>query len=165
MRDAIGFVAEKGYSRIIYVSPPLSYRGEENIYEVEERLSGFREGAKLHGIEEVVIREKHFGDLLSSALRASAKRTAIVCSSDIYALEALRHLFSLGIEVPENVGLVGFDDIDILSYIRPALTTISYPIEELCGQAFSLLMRLMGGEANVESPPLVETRLISRESL
>ncbi len=165
MRDAVAFVASKGYQRIIYVSPPLSYRGEENIYEVEERLTGFREGVKAYSLQELVLRDKHFAEPLSKAIRESSLRTAIMCSSDIYALQALACVDSMGLRVPQDVGLVGFDDIDILSYVKPALTTISYPIEELSRQAFALLRRLMNGEQDVPAPALVQPLLVSRDSL
>jgi LacI family transcriptional regulator len=165
MRAAVELVVQKGYRRIIYVSPPLSYRGKENIYEVEERFEGFREAVKAQALESVVIREKHFADSLSDVVMQSHLRTAIMCSSDIYALQCLDSLGSWGMRVPEDVGLIGFDDIDVLKYVKPALTSISYPVAEIVKQAFALLKRLMDGERGPMSPPLVETNIVFRESL
>ena len=165
MRAAVELVAQKGYRRIIYVSPPLSYRGKENIYEVEERFEGFREAVKVQALESVVIREKHFADSLPDVVMKSHLRTAIMCSSDIYALQCLDSLGSWGMRVPEDVGLIGFDDIDVLKYVKPALTSISYPVTEIVKQAFALLKRLMDGERGPMSPPLVETNIVFRESL
>jgi LacI family transcriptional regulator len=68
-------------------------------------------------------------------------------------------------QVPQDAGLMGFDDIDILKYVRPALTTISYPVQELAAQAFALLKRLMEGDTQACSPPLIEPRIVERESL
>jgi LacI family transcriptional regulator len=165
MRRAVELVAQKGYRRIIYVSPPLSYKGKENIYEVEERFEGFREAVKALAVESVVLREKHFAGSLSDVVRNGHTRTAIMCTSDIYALQCLEHLSSWGMRVPEDVGLIGFDDIDILKYVKPALTTISYPVAEIAKQAFTLLKRLMEGEKGIISPPLVESNIVVRESL
>lgn len=165
MKHAVGFVAEKGYTRIVYVSPPLSYRGKENIYEVEERLGGFREAVKERGITSVVLREKHFADTLLDVVGAKHARTAVMCSSDIYALQCLEHLSARGIRVPEEVGLLGFDDIDILKYVKPPLTTISYPINEMARQAFLLILRLMQGETEAASPPLIRAQMMVRESV
>jgi LacI family transcriptional regulator len=165
MRRAVILTAEKGYRRIVYVSPPLSYKGKENIYEVEERLEGMREAARELGIPTVIVKEKSFKAPLQDAFVRRDLRTAIMCSSDIYALQCLELVRSWGMRVPEDVGLIGFDDIDILKYVRPALTTISYPIREMAAQAFALLKRLMEGEKGVVSPPLIESRIVERESL
>ena len=165
MKRAVAFMAQKGYRRIVYVSPPLSYRGKENIYEVEERLEGFKEGARENDMDTVVLREKHFRDSLANALRSGHARTAIMCTSDIYALQSLEHVSSWGMRVPQDVGLIGFDDIDILKYVKPALTTISYPIQEIARQAFTLLKRLMDGDENACSPPLIESNIVVRESI
>jgi LacI family transcriptional regulator len=162
---AVDAAAQRGYKRIIYVSPPLSYKGRENIYEVEERLEGFREGARKHGIETAVIKEKAFREPLLATSASADTRTAIMCSSDIYALEALSYLRAAGFRVPEDRGLIGFDDIDLLRYVTPALTTISYPIPQVALEAFALLKRLMAGESDLPDVPLIEPALIVRESL
>jgi LacI family transcriptional regulator len=98
-------------------------------------------------------------------VRIRSARTAIMCSSDIYALQCLELVRSWGIRVPEDVGLIGFDDIDILKYVRPALTTISYPVREMAAQAFTLLKSLMEGDKDACVPALIEPRIIERESL
>ncbi len=169
IRATIGVIAEKGYDRVIYVSPPLSYGGKENIYEVEERYEGFREGVRQYSLQSAVIRDKHFEAALSEAVKtdgaADGGRTAIMCSSDIYALECLRLLGTWGLRVPQDVGLVGFDDIDILKYVRPSLTTISYPTVDVAREAFAVLKVLMDGETESCPSRLIEPRLVLRESL
>jgi DNA-binding LacI/PurR family transcriptional regulator len=165
IRTALAAVAERGYTRVVYVSPPLSYGGKENIYEVEERYEGFREGVREHSLQSAVIRDKHFEATLSEALKADGGRTAIMCSSDIYALECLRLLGAWGLRVPDDVGLVGFDDIDILKYVRPSLTTIAYPTGEVAREAFAVLKVLMDGETETCPARLVEPKLVLRESL
>lgn len=165
MRRAVHLVARKGYRRIVYVSPPLSYKGKENIYEVEERLEGMREAAREMDIPTVILRDKAFPEALAEILPALRVRTAVMCSSDIYALQCMELARAAGIRVPEDVGVIGFDDIDILKYVRPALTTISYPIQEIAAQAFVLLKRLMDGEEDAVSPPLIEPFIVERASL
>lgn len=162
---ALSVIAQKGYTKVVYVSPPLSYGEKENIYEVEERYEGFREGVREHSLQSVVIRDKHFDQVLSAAVTADGSRTAIMCSSDIYALECMRLLGARGMRVPEDVGLIGFDDIDILKYVRPFLTTISYPTDQIAREAFGILKLIMEGE--IESCPvrLIEPRLVLRETL
>ena len=165
IRSAVGVIAGRGYTRVIYVSPPLSYGQRENIYEVEERYAGFRAGVQEHSLQSGVIRDKHFQEALQEAIKGDSARTAIMCSSDIYALECLRLLGSWGMRVPEDVGLLGFDDIDFLKYIRPALTTISYPTAEIAHEAFRILKELMAGATGTCLARLIEPKLIVRESL
>lgn len=165
MRSAVGLVADRGYGRIVFVSPPLSYKGKENIYEVEERYEGFREGIKERGIEGLVLKEKAFGEPLLAILRGGGPRTAVMCTSDIYALEALLHVRAAGMDVPRDLGLLGFDDIDMLKYITPRLTTISFPIARVAAEAFALLKRCMDGERADGEVPLIEPSLVVRDSL
>ena len=165
VRHAVAAAVQKGYGKIIYVSPPLSYKGRENIDEVEERLEGFREGVKEHGIASVVLREKSFQRQLLEALADRSMRTAVMCSSDVYALEALSALRGAGMNVPGDCGLIGFDDIDLLKYVTPALTTVSYPIAQVAREAFTLLKGRMAGDQEPSEVPLIETSLILRDSL
>ena len=165
IRGMLAAVSQKGYRRVIYVSPPLSYGGKENIYEVEERYEGFREGTRELSLEPVVIRDKHFGQALAETVKDAGRRTAIMCSSDIYALECLRLLATWGMRVPGDIGLVGFDDIDILKYIQPSLTTIAYPTDRIAREAFDVLKILMKGEAESCPARLIEAELVMRESL
>ncbi len=165
IRDAIETIAQKGYERVIFVSPPLSYGGKENIYEVEERYQGYREGIDERGLEGIVLKDKAFGEALIKAHGGSALRTVVMCTSDIYALEALRFLRSAGLRVPEDFGLMGFDDIDMLKYVTPSLTTISFPIAKVAEAAFGLLKRRMEGDLEAFEVPLIEASVIIRDSL
>jgi LacI family transcriptional regulator len=165
VKSAVKVAVSRGYRRIIYVSPPLSYKGRENIYEVEERLEGFREGVKAHGIEALVLKEKAFREPLLAACAGNMVRTAVMCSSDIYALESLSYLRAAGLRIPEDCGMIGFDDIDVLRYVVPALTTISYPVPEVAREAFALLKRHMAGDGDLVDVPLIEPKLILRDSL
>lgn len=67
--------------------------------------------------------------------------------------------------VPQDVGLLGFDDIDILKYVRPALSTIAYPTDEIARESFIILKALMDGESESCPARLIDPRLVLRESL
>jgi len=153
LTDAVAYIAAKGYQRIIYVSPPLSYKGKENIYSVEERLAGYKEGLKEIQVPHrpIVIREKTCLQAIET-IALQERRTAILCSSDIYALEVLNYLRTKGLKVPEDVGLMGFDNIEVLKYVTPSLTTIAYPIQEMGRKAVDCLMAQIHSEpfANIE---------------
>jgi DNA-binding LacI/PurR family transcriptional regulator len=89
--------------------------------------------------------------------------TAVFCSNDGLALAAMRALHERGVRVPEDVSLVGWDNQPFTEYTMPSLTTVEPGFSDLGRSAFSLLVRQMGGEPNVQNS--VNTpRMIMRES-
>jgi LacI family transcriptional regulator len=164
MHKAFELLVAKGYERVIYFSPPLSYEGRENIYAVAERFEGYKMGVDAHGMERLVIDQKHSLDALTALARSGGRRTAVLCSSDIFALRALRHFTEAGISVPRDVGIMGFDDISLLEYIDPPLTTVSQPIDTIADIAFSTVKRLIEGDPSVPRVSLTECAIVERGS-
>ena len=89
---------------------------------------------------------------------------AIACANDQSALGVVYALGQRGIEVPGDVAVTGFDDIPVARHLRPQLTTVRQPIQELGATAFEILFSMIGnGEASGRDVVL-PTRLIRRES-
>ncbi|MEM9393166.1 MAG: LacI family DNA-binding transcriptional regulator [Pseudomonadota bacterium] len=100
------------------------------------------------------------GELLSLQPRP----TAVLCGNDVLAVGALGQAQSLGLSVPGDVSVTGFDDIEIARIVRPALTTVHVPHREMGRQAARAIAGLLKGEeAPVEGPLL--TRIVERDSL
>ncbi|MFD0676674.1 MULTISPECIES: LacI family DNA-binding transcriptional regulator [unclassified Paenibacillus] len=165
MSDAVQYVSDKGYERIVYICPPLAYRGVSNIYTQEERLEGLLEGMRLKNFTEepVIITDKQYVDALDR-IDLKLKRTAIICSCDQYALEAMNYLKEKGIRIPDEIGLMGFDNIDVLKYITPKLTTVHYNVEQMGKLAVDVLLEQLD-TSEVTSPPLIDYTIIEGESL
>lgn len=90
--------------------------------------------------------------------------TALFCASDLMAIGVMSELRQQGIKVPEEVSVIGFDDVDIARYYTPALTTIRQPTRELgATAAMALLDRLNGIESKVVLRQL-DVELIERSS-
>ncbi len=159
MKDAALHIAHKGYERIIYISPPLAYRKKSNIYAQEQRLYGYLDALKESGKgrEPITIEGRDYLQKLDSINLKDGGRTAVLCSSDIYALEVLRHLEARGLSVPEDVGLMGFDNIDMLRYVKPSLATVSYPFEELGVKALECVLNQMQGNSYITDRLLAHT--------
>lgn len=166
MKDAALHAAGKGYGRIIYVSPPLAYRENSNIYAQEQRLGGYMDALKEagNGLEPIVIEGRDYLQKLGSVNLKNGVRTAVLCSSDIYALEILKHLEAGGLSVPEDLGLMGFDNIDILRYVKPSLATVAYPFEELGVRALECLLMQLRGNPGV-SDMLLDHTIVEGNSL
>jgi len=163
--EVVDYVVSEGYREVVYYSPPLSYHGRENIYAVAERLAGYKESIDKHHLRQVVIKEKNDFRLLVELLRSSSDRTAVVCSSDIFALQTLRYLSAEGFRVPEDVGLMGFDDIDLLEYVSPPLTTVSQRTGDLVDLAVNLMTRLLANEVPVPPVTTIKAAIVKRQSI
>lgn len=74
--------------------------------------------------------------------------TAIVCTSDYIALPIMSRLQEHGVRVPDDISIVGFDDLEFAAYVHPPLTTIEQPKREFGEKIFHTLFGLMNGEAN-----------------
>jgi LacI family transcriptional regulator len=90
--------------------------------------------------------------------------TAILAFNDAIAVGALRAAYERGLHVPDDVSVVGFDDVKYASMVTPALTTVRQPLTEMGRTAVSLLLRLLEHE-RLETPHIeLATRLVVRES-
>ena len=77
---------------------------------------------------------------MNTLLSLSQPPTGVFCCNDLMAIGAMRAIRSASLRVPEDVSLVGFDDIFIASAVTPALTTIAQPISDIAGKAAELLL-------------------------
>ena len=76
----------------------------------------------------------------------------------------MRALRDVGLRIPEDVSIVGIDDIDTARYIHPALTTVALPKEEIGRKSAEMLIALMQGREPEQRQILLEPKLVIRES-
>ncbi|SDX38253.1 LacI family DNA-binding transcriptional regulator [Paenibacillus sp. CF384] len=165
MKTAVHHIGSKGYKRILYVSPPLRYKGKSNIYVPEQRHQGFLEAcAELPDIRYTVITDHDYMESMLQLIAESDEKPAILCSSDIYALDMMRFLKANHIRVPEQAGIMGFDNIDILHYVDPALTTIDFHVDEIGRIAAEQLIASIQGR-DIPQRTNVAYSIIERDSL
>ncbi|REE85174.1 LacI family transcriptional regulator [Paenibacillus taihuensis] len=145
-KAAVRHIADKGYRRIIFVIPPLRYKGTSNIYVPEQRYKGFLEiCGTMPDLQYDIVSDRSYLTSVLQLVTQSQERTAILCSSDIYALEVARHLKAHQVKVPEDAGIMGFDHIDVLRFVDPSLTTIDFQVEEIGRKAAELLIENIRG--------------------
>ena len=99
----------------------------------------------------------------SSCSQLDDRPTAIFAANDRMALGAMAAISDLGLRVPEDVALVGFDDVPMSSYLRPALTTVSVSAHELGKKAMDILLADIEGRST-RRRVRVATQLIVRDS-
>jgi LacI family transcriptional regulator len=133
-------LASAGRKRIAFIGGPAGN------HEAQERLRGYRAGL-LAGMSELVFE----GDFTEEAGRLAGRRIvqskqrpdAVFAANDMMAIGCLGALAEAGLAVPQDIALVGFDDIPIARYVAPALSTIRVPIGTLGAAALDALVKSM----------------------
>ena len=87
----------------------------------------------------------------------------MLCFSDVFAAQAIRAAEDLGLNVPEDLSVIGYDDADFASTFRPALTTVRQQVGEKGRAAVTALLALIDGK-NPKPHTLLRTELVVRES-
>jgi LacI family transcriptional regulator len=100
------------------------------------------------------------GELLDLRPRPSA----VACFNDKVAVGVLAAAAARGLRVPQDVSVVGFDDIDVSRAATPRLTTVRQPLQEMGRTAVTMLLRQLDGHAHEALSMELETRLVIRES-
>lgn len=139
------------------------------------RFRGYQQGLSDAGIPyheeyvyQIVDGDEHYTmrngyEGAQALMQAHPEITAIFCVSDVLALGALRGLVDLGLRVPEDVSVIGFDGIEAGQYSIPSLTTIRQPVEDMSHETISLLFDMIDsrrGALNIIMP----AELVIRES-
>lgn len=176
--DYIGVDTEKG----VYLSTKhlvsqghcdIGYiAGPENYVLFQERFNGYR-NALIDGDvryrEDLVVwknySERCGYEAVQYFLSLSKRPTAICCANDIMAIGALNALEDAKLKVPDDVALVGMDNIDITSKLKPKLSTVYIAQAEIGRMAAELIFQRLTGEENGPSKKILfEPRLIVRDS-
>ncbi|STT05967.1 ascBF operon repressor [Klebsiella pneumoniae] len=136
-----------------------------------ERLAGYKDALAGHGIalNEALIAEGRWTPETGAAGVESLRQrgvtySALVASNDDMAIGAMKQLHQLGVKVPEQVSVVGFDDIALAPYMVPSLASVRVPVTEMIKESINrLIFMLDGGEFNFQQS--FPGALIERESL
>ncbi|MEV1143268.1 LacI family DNA-binding transcriptional regulator [Micromonospora sp. NPDC049799] len=141
--------------------------GPQDMVAGVERLAGYREAVAAAGLPEMVAVGDFTRESGGAAMRHLLSRhpdlDAVFAASDLMAHAALRALREAGRRVPDDVAVIGFDDIETAAYTDPPLTTVRQPILELGRQGTRQLLRLAAGET-IEPSVVLPTELVLRDS-
>jgi DNA-binding LacI/PurR family transcriptional regulator len=164
-RIGANHVLDQGHRKVAVVSGPKA------LWTAEQRLAGYREALVAHGVnpDQVPVVA---GDYREESGRAAAAKllgvpesdrpTAILAANDLMAVGVLQYCLTNGIGVPEQVSIIGFDDIPISSLVSPGLTTMRQPAHEMGRTAAEILLSYLAGEEPVRSSVTLEATLVVR---
>lgn len=165
-RDAVKLILSKGYERVVFVCPPLAVQEERNVYSHIQRNIGFNAELDLHPeVGRQIITGDNYIEQLSVRLENLDRRTAILCSGDIYALNIMRHFKNIKLKTPRDVGIMGFDNIGMLDFIVPRLTTVSTSIEKVAAVAVDELIAHITDENAIAKKIVLPHQILDMETL
>ena len=149
----------------------FGYMGQA-VFKYDPRLDGFRAGLSEAGTRLPPKHVMHSPDATpESAMKtfqAHWTRTrvpaAVFCYHDLLAVGMIRACHAMGLAIPEDVAIVGFDDLPIARDIHPSLTTMRYPIHEMARLAVDCMLDKLRDKDHESSTVCVEPELIVRQS-
>jgi LacI family transcriptional regulator len=143
---SVHHLIECGYKRIAY------FGGNAYSPTAHVRLNAFKEAARSQelNISEIDISEDEYSiksgyDRGLNALNSKAPPDGIICGDDLIALGVMQAASELGISVPNDLGIIGYDDVLYAALPQIMLTTIRVPCEEIGSVGMKLLLKLMNG--------------------
>lgn len=164
--SVVQYLLDSGRQQIAFVGTVNSSR---------EREFGYRNALMINHMpinEEIIILADYNGDFTTFGYNAAYKLVeskqkfnAIFCGNDLIAYGVIRALKELGIAIPEDVSIVGFDDISASSLRSPMLTTIKQPIKEIGSTVVDVLLEQMeSGKKTITKKIVLPTELMIRET-
>lgn len=177
--DSVGYVTTDNIQGAKKAIEHLIQQGRKNIgmvnghqgaYVSEERLKGYKEKLTEYNlpIREEWIIDGGFEEAKSESrtytlLKQHKEIDALFCASDVMALGALKACKRIGKAVPDDISIVGYDNITLASYTNPPLTTIGQEIYNIGAEAADLLINMLEG-TSTNMRRYVDTQLVVRES-
>lgn len=138
---------------------------------MSRRLRGYRAGLATGGVRladgMIVAGSATIGSGRACFARAwgeGLRPTAVLAMSDAIAIGAMRAMRDLELSVPDDISVVGFDDIDMAQYVHPALTTVHQPMRQKGQEAMRLLLAVIDGTDPGDMHITLSTHLTVRES-
>jgi DNA-binding LacI/PurR family transcriptional regulator len=159
----VNYLLSLGHKRVAYIS------GSQGRDDSLERQTGYQRALEQRGIEpdpSLIVK----GDAprggwhaLERLIKLPQPPTAIFCFDDLTAMGAIAAARSLGLKIPEDISIMGFDDINLAAYLVPALTTIAQQKEKMARLAVEMILKLLSGE-KITPQTRLPAHLVVRDS-
>ncbi|AOM42909.1 DNA-binding transcriptional regulator CytR [Xenorhabdus hominickii] len=163
--NATHHLQKLGHKRIACITGP------DNMPLCHYRLQGYIQALRRTGEDirdEYIVRgnftHKSGANLAKTLLSLPEPPSAIFCHSDVMAIGAMWQAKKMGLKLPEDLSVVGFDDLDLAQYSEPALTTVAQPRYEIGHHSMLLLLEQLQGRLVSKGSRLLDVELIIRAS-
>ncbi len=162
--EMVEYLINKGHENIAVMGYPKKLRLDRN------KLDGYLEAYQKRGME---VSNKYYRELeeneswekyVKEILQESNRPTAFFGICDSYAMKFTNMARSLGVKVPEDIAVVGMDDLDIAEYFKPSLTTVHSPFKKMGIVAVDSLLQLLTNDDISSVKTIIKHSFIKRES-
>jgi LacI family transcriptional regulator len=163
--EATAHLVALGHRRIAFIDGP------EQVLTSGDRLGGYRDGLEAAGLpfDEALVASGGFSETggreaLAAILDRAPGVTAVFASNDAMAIGCMMELRERGLAVPRDMSLVGFDDVQWMEMVSPAITVVEQPAVELGRRAAALLLRRIAEPDSAATVELLQPSLLIRGS-
>ncbi|GKX29264.1 LacI family transcriptional regulator [Vallitalea longa] len=167
MYELVEYLILNGHRKIAFITGPL------DSYSTNERYKGYINALSDYDMPidsdlivqgDYIIKDGY--NAVGKLFSQTKDFTVIACCNDLMAIGAMEKLEDMGIDVPEDISVVGFDDIDIASLVRPKLTTVAQPIHEMGREAANMIINIIEGRSNkIQDNIIFKPNLVIRDSV
>ncbi len=172
MQKAVFYLNSMGHKKIGY----FANYPDDSMKLIKERLNGYMDAAKrLHIKMDHVFNQKELQtdpnqiyQFVRSVIKDIPKEkmpTSFLCQNDIYAIVLMKVLHERGLEVPEDVSVMGFDNVSISKYTIPSLTTVKQPKRQMGIIGAELLLKIIHNEYIEEKNIVLQNEIVERDSV
>lgn len=167
MLSAVQHLASLGHSRIGFLTWDVNHTGQAG------RFLGYQQGLRERGIEldpDLVCQVNKYPiedfepSKIMEFLSGINRPTAVIALNDYLAIQVMRACRELGLSVPRDLAIIGFDNIDTVAQMEIPLTTVAQPIHEIGAQATRMLLNKITGATQGTNRLVLSTHLVVRES-
>jgi LacI family transcriptional regulator len=164
--SAVEYLIKKGHSQI----GMIGWNSQDDIFSIRERKEGYLRALQINGIEKAYIEESTLDTreafcATQHLLERSPEVTAIFAANDEIAINAMNAAQELGRIVPDDLSVVGFDNIDLAGQIKPALTTVHVYKNWMGILGVRMLIDRASNPHQPKVTSIVATQLVIRESV
>ena len=166
-KNATEYILNLGYRKVGFINGPISYNY------AQERLRGFEAAMEERGVAvpnnwKISLPEVSYSlgySAASQILGAATRPDAIFCAADVFAISVIKAAQRYGLKVPEDVGVMGFDNVEVASISNPGITTVNQPAYQIGFTAGETIYEKISNPTSHPRSILLDTEIISRESL
>ena len=168
VKQAMEHLFGLGHQRVAFISGPLS------LSSARIRARAFTRSLRQHGLhaeprlmQEANHRVEGGHAAMRDILNSGKPPSAVLASNDLTAIGAMGAIREAGLRIPEDISVIGFDDIALSAYTQPALTTLHVPRRELAATAFRSLLRDrddLTPQTHAKREHIIQPRLVIRHS-
>lgn len=161
--EGVKHLFEYGYKRIVFISGPLVNKPSL------DRFEGYKKALKEFQQQSILVLEGDYKidwgyEAVKKLIARGEAFDGIFCGNDLIAVGVIKSLKEEGLRVPEDVGVVGFDDIYMARLLDPELTTVRQPNYEMGYRAAEMLIDVISGKEPDPKDMVFDTELIIRKS-